>query len=279
MICVGEAMRLVADALEQTQGAESIGSCRGRPARAVKLFPFLARPIMGRSCKPNRCNSRHRLRVGPFASTMIRSATDATKPSSVRQRCRASAPLASAGSAPKRLPYNVHCLEAFSCENSATSEFASRASSRTANTDAGRPRHTGEIVLAVDRFAPDNGGNRPCRDAIPKQTIEATTCVVEIFEISKHSITRGTCGSCSASAVRATSAIGSIVLGRLPRVIDALALSCCVNRQSCCVVRLLSRVHFLRRFPHFLFQRADHFPRFSFQNSTGSKDALAYFPR
>jgi hypothetical protein len=58
---------------------------------------------------------------------------------------------------------------------------------------------------------------------------------VEIFEISKHSITRGTCGSCSASANARTSAIGSIVLGKLLRVNRRIGLV--VLRKSSIMLR------------------------------------------
>ena len=49
VICVGEAMRLVANALEQTQGAGVHWKLQGEgPARPVNLFPFLGQADNGK---------------------------------------------------------------------------------------------------------------------------------------------------------------------------------------------------------------------------------------
>mgnify|MGYP003694154347 CR=1 FL=1 len=49
VICVGEAMRLVANALEQSQGAGVHWKLqRQRPARPVNLFPFLGQADNGK---------------------------------------------------------------------------------------------------------------------------------------------------------------------------------------------------------------------------------------
>src|SRR5881227_2513424 len=108
-----------------------------------------------------------------------------------------------------------------------------------------------------------------------KQTIDATTWVVLMLEISKHSITRGIFGNCRASAKARRSASGSIVVGREPRVKRRVGRV--VRRKSSSMLRnsaAFSKSSF-SACAHLFFQLRHHFAGMSFEKFAGLRDAFS----
>ena len=242
---------------------------------------------MGRSCKPNRCSSRQADESCPFPpSTMIRSGNrTATKSLSFRaQRSEVEEsrelPLRFAtGSldfarddwkfAPRRLPRSL-------------ANIPLRRNLRLAlqagfgNTCAAPLRPCSQNHPVLQRCGPDTGGSCPYPAPRPGNTPWRRPRASPKYLRYRNTPSRAGHGvNTVRRLVHCTSDIGSIVLGKLPRVNRRVGLV--VSRKSAIMSRnsaAFSKSIFSAASLHLFVEGGDHVSRFAFQKLTRLRDTL-----
>ena len=148
--------------------------------------------MIGNSCNPSRCSSRQADESWPLPpSTMIRSGKRTAKiriaDCGLRIDCIARRSVHFDGIFLRKFTRSA-MLHDFPVSGFAISAIPEG----SANIAAAPPPPCWQNHPGLRRSESDSAGNYLCRERrLRKQTIEATTCVVEMFEISKHSMTEG----------------------------------------------------------------------------------------
>jgi len=96
--------------------------------------------------------------------------------------------------------------------------------------------HAGKIILPFPRCARGSGGNCSCPEPHRGNKPSRPPRVWwKMFEKCRNTpLLEAHLKACGASASACTSAIGSMVLGKLPRVNAGSVLSCCASPRPCC---------------------------------------------